>query len=254
MTDDTVYLDGNSLGALPRTTSAHIAHVVEHQWGRDLIRSWNQHDWINLPQKIGAKIAALIGAHTHEVIVADSTSINIFKLLAAVLKLPRVADDENRRVIISERGNFPTDLYIAQGLNELLENKYQLKLVESDQIEHALDNTVAAALITQVDYRTGHVHNMSALNHHAKAAGSHIIWDLSHSAGALPVALAESGAQFAVGCGYKYLNGGPGAPAYLYVTTSLQTQMSTPLAGWLGHAAPFDFATNYQPAANMNRF
>lgn len=249
-----VYLDGNSLGALPRTTSAHIAHVVEQQWGRDLIRSWNQHDWINLPQKIGAKIAALIGAGADEVIVADSTSINIFKLLAAVLRLPPVANDENRRVIISERGNFPTDLYIAQGLNELLGNKYQLKLVEADQIEHALDRTVAAALITQVDYRTGRVHNMTALNHRANAAGTHIIWDLSHSAGALPVALTESGAELAVGCGYKYLNGGPGAPAYLYVTKSLQTQMSTPLAGWLGHTAPFDFATNYQPAANMNRF
>ncbi len=252
--DGMVYLDGNSLGALPCTTSAHIAHVVEQQWGRDLIRSWNQHDWINLPQKIGAKIAALIGAGADEVIVADSTSINIFKLLAALLQLPRIANDEKRRVIISERGNFPTDLYIAQGLNELLGNKYQLKLVEADQIENALDHTVAAALITQVDYRTGHVHNMTALNHRANAAGTRIIWDLSHSAGALPVALTESGAELAVGCGYKYLNGGPGAPAYLYVTKSLQTQMSTPLGGWLGHIAPFSFATDYQPAANMNRF
>ncbi len=254
LSEDVVYLDGNSLGALPRATSAHVAHVVEQQWGRDLIRSWNQHDWINLPQKLGAKIAALIGARADEVIVADSTSINIFKLLAAVLQLPHVVSDENRRVIVSERGNFPTDLYIAQGLNELLGNKYQLKLVDADQIEAALDHTVAVALITQVDYRTGHVHNMSALNKRASAAGAHIIWDLSHSTGALPVALTESASELAVGCGYKYLNGGPGAPAYLYVTRSLQTQMSTPLAGWLGHAAPFNFAAEYQPAANMNRF
>ena len=183
LSDGVVYLDGNSLGALPRATSAHIARIVEQQWGRDLIRSWNQHDWINLPQKLGAKIAALIGARADEVIVADSTSINIFKLLAAVLQLPHAVSDENRRVIVSERGNFPTDLYIAQGLNELLGNKYQLKLVEADQIEAALDHTVAAALITQVDYRTGHVHNMSALSERASAAGTHIIWDLSHSAG-----------------------------------------------------------------------
>ena len=254
LTDDLIYLDGNSLGALPRAAKARIATVVREQWGGDLIRSWNKHDWINLPQKLGAKIAPLIGANANEVIVADSTSVNLFKLLAAVLQLPGVRDDSNRRVIISERGNFPTDLYIAQGLNALLGNRFTLKLVDADEIENSLNHTVAAALITHVDYRTGHVHEMAKLNSAAKIAGTHIIWDLSHSAGALPIALTADGAELAVGCGYKYLNGGPGAPAYLYVTKKLQSALTTPLAGWLGHAAPFEFMAEYMPAAGVDRF
>jgi kynureninase len=254
LTNDLIYLDGNSLGALPRATVARIADVTSQQWGRDLIRSWNKHQWINLPQTLGAKIAPLIGANANEVIVADSTSVNLFKLLAAVLRLPRVRDDAHRRVIISERGNFPTDLYIAQGLNQLLGNRFTLKLVDANEIKNSLDHTVAAALITHVDYRTGHVHDMADLNMAAKATGTRIIWDLSHSAGALPVNLNLDGAELAVGCGYKYLNGGPGSPAYLYVTTKLQAQLTTPLSGWLGHAAPFDFAAEYSPAAGMDRF
>jgi kynureninase len=254
LADDLIYLDGNSLGALPRATAGRIAEVTHQQWGRDLIRSWNKHHWINLPQKLGAKIAPLIGADMNEVIVADSTSINLFKLLAATLQLPYVHDDSNRRVIISERGNFPTDLYIAQGLNQLLGNRFTLKLVDSDEIKNSLDHTVAAALITHVDYRTGHVHDMADLNAVAKTAGTNIIWDLSHSTGALPVNVNLDGAELAVGCGYKYLNGGPGSPAYLYVTEKLQAQMTTPLSGWLGHAAPFDFAAEYSPAPGMGRF
>ncbi len=254
LTDDLIYLDGNSLGALPRTTTACIAEVTGQQWGRDLIRSWNKHHWISLPQKLGAKIAALIGANANEVIVADSTSVNLFKLLACVLQLPHVGDDANRRIIISERGNFPTDLYIAQGLNQLLGNRFTLKLVEANEITNSLDHTVAAALITHVDYRTGHVHNMATLNAAAKVANTNIVWDLSHSAGALPINLNLDGAEFAVGCGYKYLNGGPGAPAYLYVTEKLQAQLATPLSGWFGHAAPFAFAAEYSPAVGMNRF
>jgi kynureninase len=205
LTDDLIYLDGNSLGALPRATAGRIADVTRQQWGRDLIVSWNKHHWINLPQKLGAKIALLIGANANEVIVADSTSVNLFKLLAATLQLPSMRDDMNRRVIISERGNFPTDLYIAQGLNQLLGNRFTLKLVEADEIKNSLDHTVAAALITHVDYRTGHVHNMADLNAAAKTAGTKIIWDLSHSAGAVPVNLNLDGAELAVGCGYKYL-------------------------------------------------
>jgi kynureninase len=254
LADDLIYLDGNSLGALPRATAARIAAVTTEQWGRDLIRSWNKHHWINLPQKLGAKIAPLIGADANEVIVADSTSINLFKLLAAVLQLPRVREDANRRVIISECGNFPTDLYIAQGLNALLGNRFTLKLVEADEIKDSLDHTVAAALITHVDYRTGHAHDMADLNTAAKIAGTNIIWDLSHSAGAIPVNLNVDGVKMAVGCGYKYLNGGPGAPAYLYVAKHMQAQLITPLAGWLGHAAPFDFTAEYLPAAGMGRF
>jgi kynureninase len=254
LADDLIYLDGNSLGALPRAAAASIAEVTAQQWGRDLIRSWNKHHWINLPQKLGAKIAPLIGAHADEVIVADSTSVNLFKLLAAVLRLPRVHDNANRRVIISERGNFPTDLYIAQGLNALLGNRFTLKLVDTDEIKNSLDDTVAAALITHVDYRTGYVHDMADLNASAKIAGTNIIWDLSHSAGALPINLNLDDAELAVGCGYKYLNGGPGAPAYLYVAKNLQATLTTPLAGWLGHAAPFDFTAEYVPAAGMDRF
>jgi kynureninase len=254
LTDDLIYLDGNSLGALPRATAARIADVTSQQWGRDLIRSWNKHHWINLPQKLGAKIALLIGVNANEVIVADSTSINLFKLLAAVLQLPRVRDDADRRVIISERGNFPTDLYIAQGLNQLLGNRFTLKLVEANEIKNSLDHTVAAALITHVDYRTGHVHDMADLNAAARTASTNIIWDLSHSTGAIPVNLNLDGAELAVGCGYKYLNGGPGSPAYLYVTEKLQAYLTTPLSGWLGHAAPFDFAAEYSPAAGMDRF
>jgi kynureninase len=254
LADDLIYLDGNSLGALPRAAAASIAEVTAQQWGRDLIRSWNKHHWINLPQKLGARIAPLIGASVDEVIVADSTSVNLFKLLAAVLKLPHVRDDASRRVIISERGNFPTDLYIAQGLNALLGNRFTLKLVDADEIKNSLDHTAAAALITHVDYRTGHVHDMAELNTAAKIAGTNIIWDLSHSAGAVPVNLNLDGAELAVGCGYKYLNGGPGAPAYLYVAKNLQATLTTPLAGWLGHTAPFDFSAEYVAAAGMDRF
>jgi len=254
LADDLIYLDGNSLGALPRAAATAIAEVTAQQWGRDLIRSWNKHHWINLPQKLGAKISPLIGADAEEVIVADSTSINLFKLLAAVLQLPRVRDDASRRVIISERGNFPTDLYIAQGLNALLGNRFTLKLVDADEIKNALNRNVAAALITHVDYRTGHVHDKADLNAAAKIAGTNIIWDLSHSAGALPINLNLDGAELAVGCGYKYLNGGPGAPAYLYVAKNLQATLTTPLAGWLGHAAPFDFTAEYVAAPGLSRF
>lgn len=252
--DNVIYLDGNSLGALPRSAPAHVAEVTSQQWGRDLIRSWNKHQWINLPQKLGAKIASLIGANASEVIVADSTSVNLFKLLAAVLQMPRVHNDKNRRVIISERGNFPTDVYIAQGLNTLLGNRFTLTLVDAGEIKKSLDQTIAAAFITHVDYRTGHVHDMAQLNAAAKTAGTNIIWDLSHSTGAMPIDLNRDGAELAVGCGYKYLNGGPGAPAYLYAAKDLQPQLTTPLSGWLGHAAPFDFLADYAPAAGMDRF
>jgi kynureninase len=252
--DSVHYLDGNSLGALPRETKARMLAVTEQQWGTGLIRSWNQHDWISLPQRVGAKIARLVGAEHDEVIAADSTSVNIFKLVGAVLQSPSVRNNPDRRVILSEHGNFPTDLYIVQGLNHLLGNQFNIRLVEPGKIEASLDKTVAVALITQVDYRTGYLHNMANLNARAAAAGTHIVWDLSHSAGALPVALNANGAELAVGCGYKYLNGGPGAPAYMYVAKSMQPGISTPLSGWLGHAAPFDFAETYMPAPGMDRF
>ena len=246
----TIYLDGNSLGALPKATAARINSVVREQWGRDLIRSWNTHGWVTLPQKVGAKLAQLLGAADDEVTVADSTSVNIFKLLAGALALDDVA---KRRVILSERGNFPTDLYIAEGLNALLGGKYTLKLVDAAEIENALDADVAVTLMTQVDYCTGRMHDMARMNARAKKVGTRIVWDLSHSAGAVPVALNQHGAELAVGCGYKYLNGGPGAPAYLYVAKSLQANFTQPLSGWFGHQAPFAFAQRYLPAPGIER-
>ena len=252
--DGIVYLDGNSLGALPRSTANNVADAIRAQWGHDLIKAWNAHQWVNLPQRVGAKIAQLLGAADDEVIVADSTSVNIFKLLAGLLHLNDLRNEPQRRVLLSEIGNFPSDLYIAQGLNAMLANRYEIRLVESVQIEAALDHTIAAALITQVDYRSGHLHDMRKLNAAARQAGTSIVWDLSHSAGAVPLALNDSGAELAVGCGYKYLNGGPGAPAYLYVAKALQARLPTPLSGWFGHAAPFSFTPDYTPAAGIERF
>jgi kynureninase len=249
-----IYLDGNSLGALPKATAGRVEEAIRGQWGCDLIKSWNVHQWVDLPQRMGGKLARLLGARPNEVIIADSTSVNVFKLLAGLLQRNDLDQNGSRRVILSEIGNFPTDLYVAQGLNALLGGRYQLRLVEPGGIEAALDPGVAAALITQVDYRSGRQQQMAALNAAARAAGTHIIWDLSHSAGALPLALIDCGAELAVGCGYKYLNGGPGAPAYLYVSEAMQAQFPTPLSGWFGHAAPFAFAPDFQPAPGIERF
>jgi kynureninase len=249
-----IYLDGNSLGALPRATPSQMAAAIEQQWGRDLISSWNVHGWVDLAQRVGNQIAPLIGAGDGEVIVTDSTSVNLFKLLASVLSLPENANDTTRRIILSERDNFPTDLYVAEGLNQLLGNRFELKWLDDAGLAASLTPQVAVALVTQVNYRTGYLHDMAALNAKAKSVGTNIIWDLSHSAGALPVSLNKSGAEFATGCGYKYLNGGPGAPAYLYVARARQQQMSTPLAGWFGHARPFDFSSAYTAAPDITRF
>ena len=248
--DRIIYLDGNSLGALPTCTAARIDAVVREEWGNSMIRAWNQHGWVTLPQRVGGKLAQLLGAAEDEVIVADSTSVNIFKLLAGALAM---ADVQSRRVILSEQGNFPTDLYIAEGLNAMLGGKYTLKLVEPAEIEGALDADVAVALVTQVDYCSGRLHDMARLNECAKKAGTRIVWDLSHSAGALPVELNGHGAELAVGCGYKYLNGGPGAPAFLYIAKALQANFATPLSGWFGHLAPFAFEPTYTPATGIVR-
>ena len=250
--DGVVYLDGNSLGALPTATAARLDEAVRREWGNGLIRSWNNAEWVTLPQRIGSKIAGLLGAHADEIIAADSTSVNIFKLLSGALSLAS-QKDHARRVILSERDNFPTDLYVAQGINAALGCDVELRLVDGD-IDGAFDEQVAVALITQVNYRTGRMHDMKRLNASAKKTGTRILWDLSHSAGAVPVELNESGAELAVGCGYKYLNGGPGAPAFLYVAKALQRQFPTPLSGWFGHAAPFDFSMEFVPAPGIERF
>ncbi|MEO8100882.1 MAG: kynureninase [Betaproteobacteria bacterium] len=249
--DGVVYLDGNSLGPLPAATVARLDSAVRKEWGGGLIRSWNDAEWVTLPQRIGGTIATMLGARIDEIVAADSTSVNIFKLLAGALVLAS-RQDKPRHVILSERSNFPTDLYIAQGVSAALGGSYPLRLV-ADDIEAAFDEHVAVALITHVDYRTGRMHDMKRLNAAAKKAGIRIIWDLSHSAGAVPVALNDCDAELAVGCGYKYLNGGPGAPAFLYVAHALQHDFPTPLSGWFGHAAPFDFSAEYVPAPGITR-
>lgn len=245
--DGVVYLDGNSLGALPKKTPERVRALVEDEWGRDLIRSWNAHGWIHYPRRIGDQIATLIGADPGEVVAADTTSVNLFKLLAAGVKLA-----PERTVIVSEKENFPTDLYIAQGLAELL-GTHELRLVERSDLADAIDSDVAVVSLTHVDFRSGEVHDMTGLTSLAHERGATVLWDLSHSAGALPVHLNEAGADFAVGCGYKYLNGGPGAPAYLFVAERHQNSINPPLSGWMGHEAPFAFDTDYRPAPGIER-
>lgn len=244
-----IYLDGNSLGALPRATPARIAEVVAAEWGGDLIRSWNKHGWIDLPRRVGDKIARLIGAGPGEVVVADSTSINLFKVLTAALRL-----NPQRRVILSERENFPTDLYIAQGLAGLLGQGHEVRLVTGRDVIAAIDDDTAVVMLTQVNYRTGAMHDLARVTRAAQAKGALMLWDLAHSAGAVPVDLRAADADFAVGCGYKYLNGGPGAPAFVWVAPRHQARFVQPLSGWLGHDAPFAFETAYRPAAGIGRY
>ncbi len=245
--DGVIYLDGNSLGALPRATAAAVAATVERQWGDDLIASWNKQDWIGAPQRLGDRIAPLIGARPGEVLVADSTSINLFKLLAAA-----AAARPGRSTILSETDNFPSDLYIAQGLAGMTSAK--LRTVAADAIAAAIDGDTAVVMLTQVDYRSARRHDMTLLTSAAHEAGALMLWDLSHSAGAIAVDLNAAGADLAVGCGYKYLNGGPGAPAFLFVSEALQDQLASPLSGWLGHAEPFAFEAVYRPAPGIARF
>jgi kynureninase len=247
--DGVIYLDGNSLGPLPRATAAIVQDVVRRQWGEDLVTSWNKHGWVDLPQRLGAKIARLLGAQPQEVIVADSISVNLFKLIAAALGLR-----PGRPVVVSERGNFPTDLYVAEGLRDLLGGRLELRLVETGELEAALDRDTALLMLTHVDYRTGRMHDMARLSAAAQAAGALTLWDLAHSAGAVPVDLGAAGVDLAVGCGYKYLNGGPGAPAFLFVAERWQERIRQPVTGWFGHARPFALEGEYRPASGIARF
>ncbi|MBP8271860.1 MAG: kynureninase [Sphaerotilus sp.] len=254
-----VYLDGNSLGALPKATADRVQDVVRREWGRDLIQSWNTAGWIDAPQRVGDKIARLVGAAPGEVIAADSTSVNLYKVLSVALAAVRARDgaDSPRRVIVSERDNFPTDLYIAESLAR--QHGFTLRLVESDAIAAQLTgpaaDELAVLLLTHVHYRTGQMHPMAALTAATHAAGGLVVWDLAHSAGAVPVDLNGCGADFAIGCGYKYLNGGPGAPAFLWCHPRYLAQaVWQPLAGWMGHAAPFEFTSAYRPAAGVKAF
>ncbi len=240
------YLDGNSLGPLPQKAKAVMQDAVERQWGHDLIRSWNSNDWIGAPQRIGGKIAGLIGAAAGEVIVADSVSVNIFKLLTALAKTRPDATH-----IISETGNFPTDVHVAAGAAEMLGLK--LKLLPRDEITSALADDTAVLLLTHVHYKTGARFDMAGITAAAGAKGIPVIWDLSHSTGAVPLDLPRDGAEYAVGCGYKYLNGGPGAPAFIYAAKDRQEALRAPLQGWMGHRQPFAFEDTYEPAAGLDR-
>lgn len=246
-----IYLDGNSLGVLPVTAAARVAEAVMAEWGQGLIRSWNSAGWFELPQRLGNKIARLVGAAPGEVVATDSTSINLYKVLSAALHIA-AQDAPTRKVIVSERSNFPTDLYIAEALCR--ERGFRLQLVEPEEIAAAITGEVAVLMLTHVNYRTGAMHDMAAVTAAAHAAGALTVWDLAHSAGAVPVDLNAAKADFSIGCGYKYLNGGPGAPAFVWVNPQHADRFWQPLAGWWGHAAPFEFTPDYRPAAGISRY
>jgi kynureninase len=242
-----IYLDGNSLGALPAAAPAALAQTAEGQWGNDLIASWNKHCWIDWPMRIAAKLAPIVGAKPNELLIADSTSVCLFKLLAAAAQA-----QPGRKAILSQKRNFPTDLYVAEGLADML--GLSLKAVEPADIIGAISSDTAVVTLTHVDYRGGSIHDMRAINHAARVAGALVVWDLSHSAGAIELDLSSSGSELAVGCGYKYLNGGPGAPAFIYVAEALQGELANPLQGWMGHADPFAFVDDYRAAQGMLKF
>ena len=245
------YLDGNSLGVMPKAAPARVAQVASEEWAQGLIRSWNSAGWFTLPQRLGDKVAQLIGAKPGEVVVTDSTSINLYKVMSAALRIA-AQEGAQRKVVVSERTNFPTDLYIAKGLCR--QHGFTLELVDEAAIHAALRPDVAVLMLTHVNYRTGAMHDMRAITTAAHEAGVLTVWDLAHSAGAVPVDLNGANADFAIGCGYKYLNGGPGAPAFVWVHPRQRDRFEQPLSGWWGHAAPFEFAPGYRPAAGIARY
>ncbi|KQV02752.1 kynureninase [Microbacterium sp. Root322] len=251
--DDVIYLDGNSLGALPRHTAAHLQRVIAEEWGTGLIRSWNDAGWFAKPRTIGDRIAPLIGAHAGEVVLGDSTSASLFQAVVAAIRLR-----PGRRVIIAERGNFPTDLYMLEAVQELLGGGTPLerRLISDDgpTLDDVLDDHVAVVVLTQVDYRTGRMHDIAEVTRKVHAAGALVVWDLCHSAGAVPIDLNAADADFAVGCTYKYLNGGPGSPSFIWAASRHHDAARPALTGWHGHARPFDFTVEYAPAPGIERF
>jgi kynureninase len=246
--EDVIYLDGNSLGPPPQAVFERVNAVLREEWSGDLIRAWTTRGWIDLPERVGEAIAGLIGARSDEVVVADSITVNLFKLLGAAIHLR-----PGRKVILSESGNFGTDLYVAQGLADTLGQSVGLRLVDRQNVVSALDEDVAVLMLTHVDFRSGEMHDMKALTRAAHEAGALILWDLAHSAGAVLVDLETCSVDLAVGCGYKYLNGGPGAPAFVYVSRRHHADLRSPLWGWMGHEAPFEFDSEYRPAAGVGR-
>lgn len=248
---NTIYFDGNSLGPVPTKTIENLNKTINDEWGRDLINSWNKADWINLPQRLGDKIAPLLGAKSGEVIVVDSTSVNLFKVLTSALRL-----NDKRKKIISESTNFPSDLYILEGVNAMSNNQYECLLIEDDDIdiEKYIDSSVAVVMLSHISYKTGRISDMKTITDYAHKKGALVVWDLSHSVGVIPMDLHNIGVDFAVGCTYKHLNGGPGAPGFLYVNSDLIEIVSQPLSGWLGHSDPFAFDRKYLPANNINKY
>ena len=247
-----IYLDGNSLGARPKKALERAREVLEQEWGNDLIRSWNKAGWFDLPLRLGDKLAKLIGAGPGEVAVTDSTSLNLFKVLAAALQLQ--AGRSDRKTIVTERSNFPTDVYMAQGLTTWLDRGYRLRLVDSpEELNGAIGQDTAVVMLTHVNYRTGYMHDMKAVSARAHEYGALAIWDLAHSAGAVPLDLNRDGADFAVGCTYKYLNGGPGSPAFAWIAPRHQSAFTQPLSGWWSHATPFTMQPDFQPAEGIRR-
>lgn len=252
MPDGVIYLDGNSLGPLPVAAKDRVSAMMTDQWGAMLIRGWNEARWMEMPRRIGDRVGRLIGAPQGSVVMGDTLSIKVYQALASAIDLA-AEQDPKRRVILSDSGNFPSDLYMAEGLITSLDRGYQLKVVEPEAVEAAIDETVAVTMLTEVDYRTGRLHDMKALTEKAHAAGALTVWDLAHSAGAIPVDLAGADADFAVGCTYKYLNGGPGAPAFIYVAPRFADKARPALSGWLGHEKPFAFDLNYRPGDGIDR-
>ncbi|HID67979.1 MAG TPA: aminotransferase class V-fold PLP-dependent enzyme, partial [Roseibacterium sp.] len=243
-----IYLDGNSLGPLPKGVTEAVAAMITEQWGANLIKGWNVDGWMAQPSRVGDMIGRLIGAPQGSVMTGDTLSLKVYQALSAALQMRR-----DRKVVLSDSGNFPTDLYMAEGLIRHLNHGHELRVVAPEDVADAIDDSVAAVLITQVDYRTGRVHDMDAITAKAHGAGAVMIWDLAHSAGAIPVDIDGSNAEFAVGCTYKYLNGGPGAPAFIYVRPDIVDDIDPALSGWLGHEAPFAFDMGYRPGAGVER-
>lgn len=250
-----IYLDGNSLGAQPKAAFDRAQQVIQEEWGNDLITSWNKAGWFDLPSRLGNLLAPLIGAQAEEVVITDSTSINLFKAIAAALQIQaQQADGAQRKVIITERSNFPTDIYMAEGLTKWLDRGYQIHLIDSpEELTSAINQHTALVMLTHVNYRTGYLYDMAQVTALAHQHGALCLWDLAHSAGAVEVDLHQAQADFAVGCCYKYLNGGPGAPAFIWVPQRHQAQFHHPLTGWWGHAAPFAMQPNFQVTSNIRR-
>jgi len=243
-----VYLDGNSLGPMPAMAEARVAHTIVDEWGGQLIGAWNSAGWMTQPREVGDRIGKLIGAPHGSVVVGDTLSIKVYQAVAAALEL-----NSHRRVVLSDSGNFPSDLYMVEGLIRTLGRGYELRIVRPEDVAEAIDSSIAVLMLTEVDYRTGRLHDMTALTKRAHSAGALTVWDLAHSAGAIPVDVLGADADFAVGCTYKYLNGGPGAPAFIYVADRHAGELRPALAGWLGHEAPFAFDVEYRPGVGIDR-